>query len=239
MKRTLILWLLLATGAIAQSWSFTVTATALEDAYCSQLSPNTNFGNLDALWIGQSYGDRWFYIGAATISDSLAKYGGQVTSVRLVDFVHNLDGDFTSIDSLSITWNALKVDPVELEVTDNIYATGLSWQVRGANGDNDQYTPRESDGVHADSVILRSTAVAGDSIVLYGNPDHAGAEFYVVRGTHLGAGEARAVLCASEHQVYDSYKTPYFVFEGESGTGGSGAYKKVGSGVRLGSGVKM
>jgi hypothetical protein len=239
MKRLIVAGLILLTST-AGAWQFTIPGSLIDDQWISEGSQTSNGGSGTALWFGNSAGTRVIVVGSPNIDDSLAKYGGQCTSFKLVYKVDGKDADFETNDSIKFTWNALKVAPVEAQVTWQIYATGYGWQVYGALGANDEYTVRESDGTHPDSLWATAAVAAGDSITLWGNPAHAGANYWILRNVvinHGTIGGARMKL-RSTRTGYGATQMPYFIFYGEAGTGGTGNYKKLG-GVKLGSGVKM
>ena len=210
---------LLCQEAFGATWTFTVPGSLIDDSYMNGYAPsrNTNYEGLTGFVLGYSGDAITGVIGSPNISDSLAAHTGTLDSFKVVLKMATKFSDFIDGDSIKINFNALKVIPVISEVTDSSYAYGYHWQGHGATGANDQYTPNESDGVHGDSVIVRYGTALGDSITLWGDPDHAGAEWWVIRATVMAVSvDARFYARSTEYGTVS--QQPYFIFYGTEGT---------------------
>lgn len=221
-KLGLLLTLFVILGIVDRAWggtwTFTIPASSIDDTYLNGLSSarNTNYEGLLYLVVGESYGDRIGLLGAIDISDSNTAKGGTLDSFKLVIKVLGKDDDFASGDSLKVTWNAIKRTPVTAEATDSSYSYGNHWQAHGATGENDEYTTRETDGVHVDSLLVTYAVAAGDSLTLWGNPDHATSEWWVVRGEEMVGSNGTRIYIRSTESTTASLR-PYFVFYGTEG----------------------
>lgn len=207
------------------TWTFTVPASIIKDTYIKQYSPNTSYEFVAAGYVGNNYQKFNLVVGSPKISDSLTAHGGTLDSFKIVWPMSGMLTYNKYGDTMSVYWNALKVIPAfdalspSWNYSDS--GSGIKWQTAGALGANDQYTPRESDGIHVDSVIVDTTWVANAALTLWGNPAHASSEYWIIRGTVL-KGNADFLMFFRTVE-YGSYM-PSFTFYGTTGAAATVTY---------------
>ncbi len=227
--RTLILIFLLSIAAYADEWNFSITPTSstdidyVDDAFIDNSEATTNYGTGQQLYFGSNYDERWVWVAFWAISDSLEleAYDGSdgdpnYSGVDSAKIVFEISGVPDENDTLSGYLFAIKRDPVESEITWNIYSTGNSWETAGAQGSNDRYTSRESDGTHVDSIIVTGDDSQHNTYNCWINPDHIAEENWLLELSYeVGAEPNACYFYASD--AWGTTGPKIYIYGGGSG----------------------
>lgn len=193
-------------AAKGADWQFTISGNSTTDCHdtwthnCSADSL-TNYGSNAGLLFGYNWCIRKCIIAFPAISDSIAVYGtaGEIDSGKIVLKLYSTFGG--DDDSLMARLYSLKrTDWVEVQAQWVIYKTGSNWQTRGALGTDDIVTTPESDGTHADSVIMTlANHPVGGTATFWINPDNIANEGWILNwSSYKGATDVTCTFYASE-----------------------------------------